>query len=143
MNKWKAFTLVEMMVVLLLSSLLLTAASAIYLNVLDYHHRLRKRIDHTNAYYRLKYYLERDTQRSASYELKGDELQLGKETHYQFGADTVFREWKGNRDFFLIGGQCQEQAGSLQVNFTLYQQSITLPLKSKSSYRQIWKSKNK
>jgi len=44
-SKLKAFTIVEMMVVLLLSSILMASASILYQNVTAYHTRLRDRTE--------------------------------------------------------------------------------------------------
>lgn len=142
-KKLKAFTLVEMMIVLLLSSILMGAASVLYQNVTAYHTRLRDRAEQTNTFHRLKYYLQKDISRSDAIELTSSVLDLNDgQIKYYFEADSVFRVLGSYQDAFPIKGTCAVEASHISLNFELYEQVIQVRMQSKTSARQVWNSKH-
>ncbi len=93
-RKLEAFTILELLVVIVISSLLLTIATRVFFQFSGYHQRIGSISGKSVLEYELEYFLKRDFQRYPIVTSQHDELVLSNDfgdVLYHFRSDSVYR----------------------------------------------------
>ncbi|MBV6648064.1 MAG: prepilin-type N-terminal cleavage/methylation domain-containing protein [Cyclobacteriaceae bacterium] len=105
-NRIPAFTLTELMVVLIISSILLTFVVSSFYYITQYHQGLQKRIHFANEIWRLEYMFRRDLQRNHGAIFGGEEVMfpVGAGVRYLWTGDSTIRRTSDFEERLAIGG---------------------------------------
>lgn len=83
-ERLSAFTLIELLLVMILISIIVTILGSTLYNVTGFHKRLKGRVDQVGSFKEVKYAISRDFNRMKFYEVDTDKL------IFSDGIDTVF-----------------------------------------------------
>ncbi|MEO9806164.1 MAG: type II secretion system protein [Reichenbachiella sp.] len=134
-----AYTIVELLVVLILASILLSAAMLLYTNVSAYQRRLQNRVETLKAFDRLEYILLNDVGSSREMTVSGRRINLAPSgIEYRFYGKSIERIDQLNRQIFNLPGTVIRYKDYWGVKIDLFEQQATVRLKVKSAYREMW-----
>lgn len=91
-KRLSAFTLIELLLVMILISIIVTILGSTLYNVTGFHKRLKSKVDQVGNFKEVKYAISRDFNRMKFYEVNTDKLTFsdGIDTvFYSFGAEIV------------------------------------------------------
>ena len=108
-SKLSAFTLFELMLVMILISIIVTILGSALYNVNGFHKRLKDRVDTVGSFKEFKYAINRDFNRMKYYEITEQKL------IFTNGVDSVFYSFGEN-----IVRQQSVRVDSIQVEGTLF-----------------------
>lgn len=134
-SQLKAFTITELLVVMIIASTLMAAATLIYQNVVKYQLRLQQRMEVVNSFNRLEYLINHDMQRFPDIALVDNTLvsRQGQLT-YDFFADSVIRYQHGISEMFPLNAQPIQDSLYFWISAEIYSQAVTFKVRRKSSF---------
>lgn len=134
-SRVQAFTISELLVVLVVSSILMTAALGIYSNLSRYQLRLKERVSTVTGINRVNFLIQRDLSRFPDMKLASNTLTVGDGTlAYYFFEDSVVREFQGVSETFFVDCLISEVDDQLKLSYELYDQKIQFNLPRRQAY---------
>lgn len=133
--KPRAFTLLELIIVMLLISFLVTVIGAAFLNVYTYHGRLSRKMENSRELSSLRASLERDFNKTKHYEIGGSQLLFTSERDsisYYFG-EAIVRIQSIRSDTFPFVGAIFDHDSTASISIVKNNSLIKLKLPDRST----------
>ena len=127
-SRLQAFTITELLVGMLISSLVLTLVWNVYFFLKDYHELIQTKSNQLTELEQAKYWIKRDLQRAHSLEVKQAGLQLGLLTdtvNYAFEKEWFIRSQKGFTDSLPVTCLVSEWEKDKKYQLCLSSKDIT------------------
>ncbi len=134
-NQLSAFTLFELLLVMILISIIVTILGSAFYNVNSFHKRLRDRVDQVGSFKEVKYAISRDFNRMKFYHVASDKLVFsdGIDTVlYSFGEQTV-RQQGVRVDSIMLQSALSFSDSTASVVLLLGERRTTIRLPSVNS----------
>ena len=125
-----AFTLFELVMVMLLISILVTLLGSIFINTYRFHGQLLGRTQRLAQYQEVRHLLQKDFNRTKYFEVSANTLTFLSEKdsiHYIFG-DRIVRHQAARSDTFSTKAEILEDTASVHIALYLNQGTASLQL---------------
>ena len=134
-SKFSAFTLFELLLVMILISIIVTILGTTLYNVTGFHKRLKDRVDVVGSFKEFKYAINRDFNRMKYYEISGQKLIFtnGIDTVFYTFGENIVRQQSVRTDSMLVKGTLFFNDSITSIHLLLGERTTQVRLPSVSS----------